>query len=83
MRVYRLIDRRVLRQMEACSLRASVVGHDVPAGQKISGSPAFDNRQWLRATAVFERLPELQKTVRELRNRFAAQGGEENASESE
>jgi UDP-3-O-[3-hydroxymyristoyl] glucosamine N-acyltransferase len=44
----------------------SGVGSDVPAGQKISGSPAFDNRQWLRATAVFQRLPELQKTVREL-----------------
>ncbi len=44
----------------------SGVGHDVPAGQKISGSPAFDNRQWLRSTAVFERLPELQRAVREL-----------------
>jgi UDP-3-O-[3-hydroxymyristoyl] glucosamine N-acyltransferase len=42
------------------------VGHDVPSGQKISGSPAFDNRQWLRATAVFARLPELAKAVREL-----------------
>ena len=44
----------------------SGVGHDVPAGQKISGSPAFDNRQWLRATAVFQRLPELQSAVRSL-----------------
>ncbi|HZQ97169.1 MAG TPA: UDP-3-O-(3-hydroxymyristoyl)glucosamine N-acyltransferase [Candidatus Sulfotelmatobacter sp.] len=44
----------------------SGVGHDVPAGQKISGSPAFDNRRWLRSTAVFERLPELQRAVRQL-----------------
>lgn len=44
----------------------SGVGHDVPAGQKISGSPAFDNRQWLRSTAIFERLPELQKAIRQL-----------------
>ena len=44
----------------------SGVGRDVPPGQKISGSPAFDNRQWLRATAVFEKLPELQKTMRKL-----------------
>ena len=44
----------------------SGVGHDVPAGQKISGSPAFDNAQWLRAVAVFQRLPELYKAVREL-----------------
>jgi UDP-3-O-[3-hydroxymyristoyl] glucosamine N-acyltransferase len=44
----------------------SGVGHDVEAGQKISGSPAFDNRRWLRSTAVFERLPDLQRSVRQL-----------------
>lgn len=37
----------------------SGVSHDVPAGKIISGSPAFDNRQWLRATAIFARLPEI------------------------
>jgi UDP-3-O-[3-hydroxymyristoyl] glucosamine N-acyltransferase len=37
----------------------SGVSHDVPAGKTISGSPAFDNRTWLRAVAVFQRLPEL------------------------
>jgi len=44
----------------------SGVGQDVPPGQKVSGSPAFDNRQWLRAIAVFQRLPELQQAVRRL-----------------
>ena len=44
----------------------SGVGHDVPAGQKISGSPAFDNGQWLRAVSVFQRLPELHRAVRDL-----------------
>jgi UDP-3-O-[3-hydroxymyristoyl] glucosamine N-acyltransferase len=39
----------------------SGVSHDVPAGKMISGSPAFDNRQWLRATAIFARLPEMVK----------------------
>ncbi len=47
----------------------SGVGHDVEAGQKVSGSPAFDNLQWLRATAVFQRLPELQRAVRGLEKR--------------
>jgi UDP-3-O-[3-hydroxymyristoyl] glucosamine N-acyltransferase len=37
----------------------SGVSHDVPAGKVISGSPAFDNRQWLKATAIFNRLPDL------------------------
>ncbi len=37
----------------------SAVSHDVPAGKMISGSPGFDNRTWLRAVAIFQRLPEL------------------------
>lgn len=41
----------------------SGVSHDVPDGKVISGSPAFDNRQWLRATAVFARLPEIMKQL--------------------
>jgi UDP-3-O-[3-hydroxymyristoyl] glucosamine N-acyltransferase len=44
----------------------SGVSHDVPAGKMISGSPAFDNRQWLRATAIFARLPEI---IKELQRR--------------
>jgi UDP-3-O-[3-hydroxymyristoyl] glucosamine N-acyltransferase len=38
---------------------------DIPAGSMISGSPAFDHKQWLRATAAFARLPEIAKAVRE------------------
>ncbi|MGB6975110.1 MAG: UDP-3-O-(3-hydroxymyristoyl)glucosamine N-acyltransferase [Terracidiphilus sp.] len=41
----------------------SGVSHDVPAGKMVSGSPAFDNRVWLRAVAVFQRLPELLRRV--------------------
>jgi UDP-3-O-[3-hydroxymyristoyl] glucosamine N-acyltransferase len=51
------------------------VGHDVPDGQKISGSPAIDNRQWLRCTAVYQKLPELDKTVRALKRKVET-GGE-------
>ncbi len=42
------------------------VGHDIESGSKISGSPSIDNRQWLRCTAVYNRLPELAKKVRRL-----------------
>lgn len=38
---------------------------DIPAGSMVSGSPAFDHKQWLRATAAFARLPEIAKAVRE------------------
>jgi UDP-3-O-[3-hydroxymyristoyl] glucosamine N-acyltransferase len=47
------------------------VGHDVPEGTIVSGSPAFDSRDWLRATAAFTRLPELLRTVRALEKRIA------------
>jgi UDP-3-O-[3-hydroxymyristoyl] glucosamine N-acyltransferase len=39
----------------------SGVHGDIPAGSILSGSPAFDNRQWLRATAIFNKLPDLIK----------------------
>lgn len=44
----------------------SGVPNDVPARAIYSGYPATDNRQWLKMSAAVKRLPELQKTVREL-----------------
>ena len=44
----------------------SATSHDIPAGKVISGIPAFDNRDWLRSTAAFRRLGEIQRKVREL-----------------
>jgi UDP-3-O-[3-hydroxymyristoyl] glucosamine N-acyltransferase len=46
------------------------VAQDVATGQKISGSPAIDNRLWLRSSTVFARLPELEKAVRELKQKI-------------
>jgi UDP-3-O-[3-hydroxymyristoyl] glucosamine N-acyltransferase len=51
----------------------SGVSHDVPAGKMISGSPAFDNRIWLRAVTLFQRLPELLKRLDRLERRVAGQ----------
>jgi len=50
----------------------SATSHDIPAGKVISGIPAFDNKDWLRATAAFRRLGELQRSVRQLEKRFKA-----------
>jgi UDP-3-O-[3-hydroxymyristoyl] glucosamine N-acyltransferase len=47
----------------------SGVGGDVPAGSCISGSPAFDSKQWLRAITSFPRLPELLRAMRQLEKR--------------
>jgi UDP-3-O-[3-hydroxymyristoyl] glucosamine N-acyltransferase len=39
---------------------------DIPAGSMVSGTPAFDHKQWLRAVGIFNKLPELAKAVRSL-----------------
>lgn len=50
----------------------SATSHDVPAGKVLSGIPAFDNRDWLRSTAAFRRLGDMQRTIRQLEARLAA-----------
>jgi UDP-3-O-[3-hydroxymyristoyl] glucosamine N-acyltransferase len=57
----------------------SAVSHDVPAGKMISGSPGFDNRVWLRAVTIFQRLPELLKRLDRVEKKVAAQGSSEAA----
>ncbi|HEY1802963.1 MAG TPA: UDP-3-O-(3-hydroxymyristoyl)glucosamine N-acyltransferase [Terracidiphilus sp.] len=49
----------------------SAVSHDVPPGKMISGSPGFDNRIWLRAVAIFQRLPDLAKRLDRLEKLIA------------
>jgi UDP-3-O-[3-hydroxymyristoyl] glucosamine N-acyltransferase len=49
----------------------SATSHDVEPGKTLSGIPAFDNREWLRATAAFRRLGEMAKKLRELQQRIS------------
>jgi UDP-3-O-[3-hydroxymyristoyl] glucosamine N-acyltransferase len=49
----------------------SAVSHDVPPGKMISGSPGFDNRAWLRAVTIFQRLPELLKRLDRVEKKIA------------
>ncbi|MGA2216534.1 MAG: UDP-3-O-(3-hydroxymyristoyl)glucosamine N-acyltransferase [Terracidiphilus sp.] len=51
----------------------SAVSHDVPPGKTLSGSPGFDNRIWLRAVTIFQRLPELLKRIDRLEKKLSAQ----------
>ena len=44
----------------------SGTSHDVPPGAVVSGSPAFDNGSWLRSVAVFPKLPNVSRRIREL-----------------
>jgi UDP-3-O-[3-hydroxymyristoyl] glucosamine N-acyltransferase len=59
----------------------SAVSHDIPAGKMISGSPGFDNRVWLRAVTIFQRLPELLRRLDRLEKRVNATNGSGKAQE--
>jgi len=48
----------------AIATAQSGIPNDVEAGTMVSGYPAIENRQWLRAVAVFNKLPELAKAIR-------------------
>ena len=45
--------------------RAGIPG-SLETGAVVSGSPAIENRAWLKSIAVFAKLPELQRRLREL-----------------
>lgn len=47
------------------------IPNDVAAGAFVSGYPAIDNRDWLKASAVFKKLPEMRKTIADLERRLA------------
>jgi len=47
----------------------SGIGGDVEPNGRISGSPAFGAAEWLRAVTAFPKLPEMLKTVRELKRK--------------
>jgi UDP-3-O-[3-hydroxymyristoyl] glucosamine N-acyltransferase len=48
------------------------IPNSVDAGSLVSGYPAIPNRDWLKASAVFRRLPELRKSIADLEERLAA-----------
>src|SRR5215472_928165 len=50
----------------------SGIGGDVAPGGIVSGSPAFDYRDWLRAVTAFPKLPAILKTMRRLEEKPAA-----------
>ncbi len=48
----------------------SGIGGDVERDAVVSGSPAFDSKEWLRAVTAFPKLPDLVRTVRQLEKRI-------------
>jgi len=48
----------------------SGVGHNLPANQAFSGTPSIPHREWLRAATLFQKLPEMRKTLIEIEKRL-------------
>jgi len=61
----------------------SGISHDIPAGKMVSGSPGFDNRSWLRAVTIFQRLPEMMKRLDRVEKKLAAQSSVEGAADTD
>jgi len=45
------------------------VGHDVPPGTVVAGSPAFEVHEWIRAATGFAKLPSMLSHLRDLERR--------------
>ena len=60
----------------------SGIGGDVPAGARISGSPAFAANEWLRAVTAFPKLAEMLKSLRDLKKRVDELEGRKAAADA-
>ncbi|MEY3930025.1 MAG: UDP-3-O-(3-hydroxymyristoyl)glucosamine N-acyltransferase [Cyanobacteriota bacterium] len=60
-----LANKAVMGDRSIASSKSGVHG-EVAAGEVVSGYPAIPNRLWLRCSAVFNKLPDLARTLRQL-----------------
>ena len=60
-----LANKAVMGDRAIASSKSGVHG-EVAAGEVVSGYPAIPNRLWLRCSAMFNKLPELAKAIRQL-----------------
>ncbi|QNI94994.1 UDP-3-O-[3-hydroxymyristoyl] glucosamine N-acyltransferase [Synechococcus sp. A15-127] len=59
-------NRTVIGDRAIASSKSGLHG-EVAAGEVVSGYPAIPNRLWLRCSAAFSKLPEMARTLRELK----------------
>ena len=48
----------------------SGIHNDIPAGQVYSGYPAMPHKQWLKASMIVPRIPEMRRTIMDLEKRL-------------
>ena len=56
----------------AIATAQSGIPSDVPPGKLVSGYPAIDNRLWLKCSALFSKLPEMNRSLRQLQRKVEA-----------
>jgi UDP-3-O-[3-hydroxymyristoyl] glucosamine N-acyltransferase len=49
----------------------SGIANSIAPGELVSGSPSINHKSWLKGSAAFARLPQMQKAVREIEERLA------------
>jgi UDP-3-O-[3-hydroxymyristoyl] glucosamine N-acyltransferase len=54
---------------KAAAVGQSGITNSIPDGAFVSGYPAIDNREWLKSSAIFRKLPELRKKIGDLERR--------------
>jgi UDP-3-O-[3-hydroxymyristoyl] glucosamine N-acyltransferase len=53
----------------AMAVGQSGITNSIPEGAFVSGYPAIENREWLKSSAIFRRLPALRKKIADLEQR--------------
>ena len=54
----------------AAAVGQSGITNSIPDGAFVSGYPAIDNREWLKSSVIFRKLPELKKKIGDLERRI-------------
>jgi UDP-3-O-[3-hydroxymyristoyl] glucosamine N-acyltransferase len=54
----------------AAAVGQSGITNSIPDGAFVSGYPAIDNREWLKSSVLFRKLPELKKKIADLERRI-------------
>jgi len=54
----------------AAAVGQSGITNSIPDGAFVSGYPAIENREWLKSSAIFRRLPALKKKIADLEQRI-------------
>jgi len=54
----------------ALAVGQSGITNSIPDGAFVSGYPAIDNKEWLKSSAIFRRLPAMRKKIAELEQRI-------------